>query len=322
MNPSARLARLLALVPWLQAHPGAPVADVAREFGVTDRQLRADLDLIFVCGLPGYGPGDLMEVEYVGDGVFLRNADTISKPLRLTADEALALIVALRTLAGVEGFEAADAVDRALAKLESAAGALAAPAERVAVAVDEDPGVLAAVQDALNRGRRLHLSYYVPARDEATDRDVDPVRLVMADGRWYLVGWCRRAEGVRTFRLDRMFGVTVLDAAAEVPAEAADAGIGEELFEPSPQDTLVTLELEPRARWVADYYPCEDVAELPGGGVRVRLRARDDRWVRRLALGLAGAGRVVEPPEVVAAVRADAAAALAAYDGPGGTTPE
>lgn len=318
--PTGRLPRLLALVPWLLSHPGAPVADIAREFGISEKQLRADLDLIFVCGLPGYGPGDLMEVEYVGDGVHLRNADTIGKPLRLTADEALALIVALRTLAGVSGLEAAAAVDRALAKLETAAGELAGPAERVEVAVDEDAAVLATANEALARGRRLHLSYYVPTRDEATERDVDPIRLVLADGRWYLVGWCRLAEAVRTFRLDRVFDVTVLDVAADVPAEAADAGVGERLFTPSAEDTLVTFELGPRARWVADYYPCEQVEERPDGGLLVQLRARDDRWVRRLALSLAGSGRVVDPPELAAAVRADAALALSAYE-PGRTLP-
>jgi proteasome accessory factor C len=154
----------------------------------------------------------------------------------------------------------------------------------------------------------------VPARDESTERDVDPIRLLLTDGRWYLVGWCRLAEGVRTFRLDRVFGVSVLDTPAEVPPEAADAGIGGTLFEPSSQDTLVTLELEPRARWVADYYRCEQVSELPGGRMRVRLRARDERWLRRLALGLAGSGRVTDPPHFAEAVQADAAAALAAYE--------
>ena len=79
---------------------------LARTFGVPVRQLRQDLNLIFVCGLPGHTPGDLIEVWFgPDDTVSVTNADTISRPLRLTTDEALALLVALRTLADVPAAE-------------------------------------------------------------------------------------------------------------------------------------------------------------------------------------------------------------------------
>src|SRR5207248_9709505 len=158
------LPRLLALVPWLLAHPDTPVADVAREFGITEKQLRDDLNLLWVCGLPGYGPGDLMDVVWEGDRVSLSNADTIAQPLRLTADEALALVAALRTLLGVPGLVDTDAVERALAKLEAAAGG-AVDADALAVAPDTvtDPVIVSTVADAIAAGRRLRLRYWVPA---------------------------------------------------------------------------------------------------------------------------------------------------------------
>ena len=74
------------------------------------------------------------------------------------------------------------------------------------------------------------------------------------------------------------------------------------------------MELAVSGHWVAEYYPCESVEELAEGRLRVRLRTPDTRWVRRLALRLGEEGRVVDPPELVAAIRADAAAALAAYE--------
>ena len=308
------LPRLLALVPWLLAHPDTPVADVAREFGVPERQIRADLDLLWMCGLPGYGPGDLMDVAWVEDRVSLSNAETIARPLRLTADEALALVAALRALLAVPGLVATSAVETALAKLESAAGG-AVPGDEVAVTVDAvtDPAVVATVADALASGRRLHLRYWVPARDEATERDVDPIRMFTAEGTAYLVGWCHLVDDLRTFRLDRTLAASVLEEAAVVPPEVRDRVPDATLFTPAPDDRVVTLELEPSARWVADYYPCEEVQERPGGGLTVRLRARDDDWVRRLALGLAGHGRVVDPPELTRSVRAAAESTLAEY---------
>nr|BFE80006.1 hypothetical protein GCM10020093_026070 [Planobispora longispora] len=79
---------------------------------------------------------------------------------------------------------------------------------------------LPVVNEALRRGRRLSLRYYVPGRDEITPREVDPMRLVVVDGRSYLSGWCYRAEAVRLFRLDRMLSVEVLDVLAAPPEDA------------------------------------------------------------------------------------------------------
>ena len=309
----AQLPRLLALVPYLLARPGIRLAEVADDFGITEERLRKDLNLLWVCGLPGHGPGDLIDVEFEGETVTLMEPAGVTRPLRLTVDEALALIVALRALSETPGLEERDAVDRALAKIEQAAGTAAGPAHRVEIAVEGEERVLPVVQSALEQSRRLHLSYYVPGRDETTERDVDPMRLLLVEGRSYLEAWCRRAEGVRLFRLDRVAEVTLLDEPAEPPIDVQPRDLSQGLFRPGPDDLLVTLALRPGAAWVADYHPCESVTETPDGGLTVRLRARDTSWVRRLVLRLGDQGRVLSPPELAQAVRDDAALALAAY---------
>lgn len=320
---TARLPRLLALVPYLLARPGVAAAQVTEHFGITERQLLADVQLLYVCGLPGHGPGDLIDIAWDSDDtVTLRESAGIARPLRLTADEALALVVALRTLADVPGLPEGDALERALAKLEGATGSAVVPTGRVEVAVEAEERVLVPVRDALARGRRLHLGYHVAARDETTERDVDPMRLLLVEGRSYLEGWCRRVEAVRLFRLDRVVSITVLDVAAAPPPAALPRDLSEGLFQPSETDEVVTLLLGPTARWVADYYPCEPVAESAGGEqaetadgqLRVRLRTPQTGWVRRLALRLGSEGRVEEPAELAALVRSDAREALAAYD--------
>lgn len=308
------LPRLLALVPWLMAHPGTHVADAAREFEVTEAQLRKDLDLLWMCGLPGYGPGDLIDIDWHGDRVTLSNADEIARPLRLTSEEALALIAALRVLSDVPGVVDRGAIERVLAKLEAAAGTATASDRVVAAPSSDAPAeVVTVVTDGLARGRRLHLRYWVPARDESTERDVDPIRLFNADGNVYLSGWCYQSEDIRTFRLDRVLDVVVLDQPIEVPDETRKRAFTTELFTPSPEDRLVTISLDPPARWVADYYPCDVVTERADGGLEVKLRVHDDAWIRRLALGLAGMGRVTDPPELSDEIRNVAVSALSAY---------
>jgi proteasome accessory factor C len=309
----AQLPRLLALVPYLLQHPGVQTAEAAALFGVTEDQLRRDLNLLWVCGLPGHGPGDLIDLEFEGDTITLFEPAGVTRPLRLTVDEAVALLVALRTLADTPGLADRDAVDRALAKVEEAAGAAGGPAQRVEVALEGEERVLPVVRDALERGHRLHLDYYVPGRDETTERDVDPMRLLLVDGRNYLEAWCRRVEAVRLFRLDRVVAVSVLDLPADIPPMATQRDISQGLFQPSATDVLVTLALGPGAHWVADYYPCESVEDV-GDGTRIaRLRTPDTRWLVRLALRLGAAAHVVEPAELAAQVRTAAQDALAAY---------
>jgi proteasome accessory factor C len=159
----------------------------------------------------------------------------------------------------------------------------------------------------------VHLRYYVPQRDEATERDVDPMRLLVVDGRPYLEGWCRRAEAVRLFRLDRVLALEVLDVPKSLPAEAEHRDVDQGLFRPSDDDVRVELELSTHGRWVAEYFPCESVSDLEDGRLRVVLRTPNTGWIRRLALRLGEDGRVVSPPDLAAEIRDAAAAALANY---------
>jgi proteasome accessory factor C len=191
---------------------------------------------------------------------------------------------------------------------------VASASTSVAIEVEAEGEVLSTVRRALDEGRLVHLRYYVPGRDEATERDVDPMRVIVVEGRSYLEGWCRMALDVRLFRLDRVLAIEVLAEAAAVPPHARPRPLDTGLFRPSTDDIVVTLELTPAGRWVRDYYPYESVEELPDDRMLLRLRTPDPRWIRRLALRLGATGRVVDPPELAAEVREAAAAALAAYE--------
>ncbi|MEV4755053.1 WYL domain-containing protein [Micromonospora sp. NPDC049559] len=318
-NSADRLARLLNLVPYLLARPGIEIAQAAADLGVTDRQLREDLELLWVCGLPGYGPGDLIDMAFDGDRVTITYDAGIDRPLRLTPDEALALVVALRMLAETPGMDNRDAVERALAKIEHAAGDLAgAP---VAVRMPGDGDRVEALRGAVQRRRALRITYYTPVRDESTERTVDPMRVLMVDGRAYLEAWCRRAEAVRLFRVDRIDALTELGEPAAPPPEARPHDVSGGVFRPDPSLPLVTLRIGRGARWITEYYPCESVepgvasADGSPAGEQwlVSLRVTDLAWARRFVLGLGPEVTVVAPAELAERVRDSAAAALDAY---------
>ncbi|WP_219419162.1 helix-turn-helix transcriptional regulator, partial [Pseudonocardia nigra] len=311
-----RLPRLLSLVPYLLARPGIPVAEAAADFGIGERQLRRDLELLWMCGLPGYGPGDLVDLSFSGDTVTVTHDAGMRRPLRLTTAEATALLVALRTLGDVPGVVDTAAVRRAIAKIERAVGDAGLAGVAVDVATDA-AATTAAVREALAAGRALRIVYYTAGRDAVSQRTIDPMRLLIVEGRGYLEAWCRRAEGVRLFRLDRVEDVEVLDEAAAPPPDAEPTDVSAGLFRPNAEHRSAVLLLEREARWVAEYYPVDDVAELTDGRARVLLRYADPAWLVRLVLGLGGGARLLEPPELVEAVGRRAREALAAVGGGG-----
>ncbi len=309
-----RLSRLLNLVPYLLARPGIAVAEAAADLGVTERQLREDLELLWVCGLPGYGPGDLIDMALDGDRVTITYDAGIDRPLRLNRDEALALVVALRLLAEMPGVGHRDAIERALAKIESATGDEVGPP--VAVRLPGNRTRLAELRGAVERGKALRITYYTASRDETTDRVVDSMRMLVVGDRAYLEAWCRRAEAVRLFRVDRIDAFTELDEPAAPPPDAELHDVRDGVFHGTPDQPLVTLRVSRGARWITEYYPCEEVQAERGEHWIVSLRASDLAWARRLVLGLGPEVTVVGPPELTEAVGAEARTALAAYDEP------
>jgi proteasome accessory factor C len=314
VTSAERLRRLLALVPYVSARRVVGLAETAATFGMTERELIDDLNLAWCVELRAPEPYCPIDLSYEDGEISISQAESIARPLRLAADEASALLVALRMLAEAGGD--GDAVYRLIAKIEGAAGTAGAASAQVAIKIDNPGarGTAAALKAALSAGRRVHLRYYVPGRDEETERDVDPMRLLVMEGRTYLEGWCRRAEAVRLFRLDRVLVVDVLDVPASVPDEAEPRDVDAGLFRASPSDLLAELELAPGARWLAEDYPCESVTELPEGRLRIGLRTPDTTWVRRLVLRHGEDVRVVAPPELADEVQSAAAAALALYD--------
>ncbi len=309
---TARVQRLLTMVPWLVSRQGISVEEASVGLGISKQQLVDDLQLIFMCGT-GSMPDELIEASYEHGRVFVSNADTIRRPRQLGVDEAISLIIGLQALRGL-GPEPSEAVERALAKLEAATGQITG-ADRVAVAPDDgaDPALLDAIATARREGRRLHLTYIVPSRDERTERDVDPLRAVSYDGHWYLEGWCHRARATRLFRLDRVEHLEVLDTPGVPPEEVLPRDLSAGVYQGAEDDHLVTLRLGPGARWVAEYYPVRETEPLEGGELRVVLPVGDLRWLSALALRLGGAGVVEGPPEAVAAVATAAGDTLAGY---------
>ncbi|MBO9521045.1 MAG: WYL domain-containing protein [Nocardioidaceae bacterium] len=322
-----QLTRLLALAPYLQKRGEVPLHEVAADFGVTPEQMLKDLRVLYMCGLPGFGPAELIDINVESllddpDGIVrIDNADFLARPLRLGSNEASALIVALRALLDASPEASREVVERTLAKLEAATEAGSTPLVEVQL-TESRPAVRAAraqLDRALEGDRQVRLEYYVPTRDETTERVVDPIAVLRRDGRTYLDAWCHLADDRRLFRVDRITAAEVLDSPRET-GDLEPRDLSEGLFEAGPDDVEVRLRLAPWMRWFAEYYPVLETTETGDGGLEVRLAVADERWLLRLALRFGDGLRVVTPEGLAARVGDVARDALrlqeaTAYDG-------
>jgi proteasome accessory factor C len=240
---SARLRRMLSILPWLMSQPdGASIDDVCHRFDVTREQLLADLEVVWMVGVHPYSPDTLIDVEVEGDRVAVHFADWFRRPLKMTPDQALAVVATGQSLANLPGADPDGPLARAIAKV---AAVLGVDPSTVEVDLGE---TTAATLEILRRGaddrRQIELDYYTYGRDELTHRVVDPYRIYAGQGQWYLEAYCHLTEAERIFRADRVRGATLLDTTFEPPAEIPELGI----FRATPDTPRVVLDLTRAAR--------------------------------------------------------------------------
>ena len=301
-----RLRRILLLLPYAIQHPGVSVDELASKFGVRKKDLVDDLNLVFMCGLPGYGPGDLIDATIDDDRVYVRMADYFSAPLRLTPAEALALYAGGQALVDLPDMEEADSLRRALAKLGRALGAGTQEDDAPSLSVRLEAGPsshLATVQRAVASSTKLELDYLSGTRGEVKTRTIQPWGLVAAVGRWYLVAWDELTDDERMFRLDRIKRAEPKMDTFDAPAEF-DADKYRSAFVGGAGEQTVTFEISPvAARWFADYYHPNTVEDLDDGWQRIEIAAGGDRWPALLVLRLSTDVRKVTPASVVDTAR-------------------
>lgn len=299
---------MLALVPWILAHPGSTLPELAERFEVDEGELQRELELLPMCGLPPYTADRLIDVWMDEDGaISIRLAEYFERPLRLTPGEGIALLAAGRALLAVPGSDPGGPLATALAKLEQALGAIGGVAVDVGAADHLDE-----LRRAADAHEQVEIDYYSFARDEMTTRVVDPVRVFNAAGAWYLAGYCSRAGADRVFRIDRVRAVRATGSPVRSRSEAG-AEEPDLVYRADPDDLRVRVLLEPSAAWVADSLPVEERRDRPKGRVEVVLAVSGDAFLERLLLGLGPSATVLGPPEAAEMVAAAARRVLVRY---------
>jgi proteasome accessory factor C len=304
---------MLLIVPYLGQHPGSELGEVASAYGVKPEQLRRDLDLLFMSGLPPYGPGDLIDVEVdEDDRIWITMADHFSRPLRLSRQEALAITLRSAELLATPGLPQAPALASAVRKLRDALGPETVGNDDAIATADagRPPVHLEELRAAARDRRRITIEYFAGSTGACSTRDIEPEEVFSAMGNWYVAAWDVAADDERLFRADRVRAVSSTEASFE---PRGLEGAGRALFTPQGDEVPVRLLLRPGARWISEYYATEDPRERDDGSLEVTLPTARLEWVAGLLLRVGTDAEVLSPDAARRAVADLAEATLARY---------
>ena len=305
---AARLRRMLLLIPQLADGEDHTVEDLARAVGTDRATVVRDIQtLVSREDEPGgFVPG--VNIYFTGQEVSLVSTP-FRRPMRLTSSELGALELGLAMLRAERPPDERAAVNRALERLRKVL--VHVPSDMVQVPLDAattaqrvaslpSPGnadALAVIQKALVSRRKVRLTYRGGARTEASERTVQPYSLVVASGSWYVLSWCEVAEGIRSFRLDRMERVDLLDERYEIPATfSVDEHLNDRKVLRVGEPARMRVRYSPRiARWIAER---EDVEVDADGSLTMEHPLADVQWGVRHVLQYGPDAEVLEPAEV------------------------
>jgi len=310
--------RLITLIMLLQRRPNQKAAELAEQLGVSVRTVHRYIAMLDEMGIPVYS-------ERGPHGGFSLVRGYRMPPLVFTPEEAVAVYLGTSLVEEMWGQLYRDAAQGALAKLDNVLPDEqrheVAWARRTLLATgmhraDWTPLVplLEKLRRATRERRRVRMVYRGRSQPEPLQRDVAPYALVHRWGWWYVIGHCHLRERMRTFRVDRIIELTLLDETFDVPT---DFDIQEYLAaesHPQPQVQVrmrfapeAALEaLDNRAFW-------ETVEERPDGSVVVTFNAPDLEWPLRVALSYGPHAVVLEPDELRCLVSERARAIAAQY---------
>jgi proteasome accessory factor C len=165
--------------------------------------MHADLMTLWMCGLPGYTPLELMNLDFESGYVSISNAPTLSKPRTITFQEGVALLLGLDLIESALTSDRQDLLDSIDSLRKRLREKLGVPV-RLSVVSSTSADVSAAITKALSSNGGLNIKYHSLYKDQMSERSVMPIDLYESDGHQYLRAFCFTAQDHREFRIDRI----------------------------------------------------------------------------------------------------------------------
>ncbi|MFZ9845276.1 MAG: WYL domain-containing protein, partial [Candidatus Nanopelagicaceae bacterium] len=198
-NAALRAIRLLDLVPYIVAHPGISITELAKVFSISRDEVLKDLNLLFLCGLPGYTPLELIDISFDEESVVIRDPQNLAAPRNLNESEALIARIALAALEESTPKTSA-AYLQIIALREKIAKAFSSsiPASAITFTLDKERATLEAIENAIKQELDLEMTYNNVTKDSSSRRSITPISIIAEDKRTLVSAYCHSAKALRT----------------------------------------------------------------------------------------------------------------------------
>jgi len=295
--PLERTARLLDLVPYINTHQGIALKDLASVFEVSNAQMVNDLTTLWMCGLPGYTPLELMDLDFESGYVNISNAPTLAKPRSVTFDEGVALILGLDLLRASIPTDRSDLLEK-IDSLSARLSSIINLNSTFSVIAPINQGVSAAIDEALASRSSLEIEYHSMYRDEITQRTIFPIEIIEVEGQQYLSSYCYSATDFRQFKLDRIQKAIVTQESKTIPEDATDT-----------QRINSRLKVLKPTREMAERFSRQDLK----AGSEFDFQTYSQQWLERSILSSGDGVALLTPPEIRASIAQMAQSMLDRY---------
>jgi proteasome accessory factor C len=295
--PLERTARLLDLVPYINTHQGIALKDLAAVFEVSNAQMVNDLTTLWMCGLPGYTPLELMDLDFESGYVNISNAPTLAKPRSVTFDEGVALILGLDLLRASIPTDRSDLLEK-IDSLSARLSSIINLNSTFSVIAPINQGVSAAIDEALASRSSLEIEYHSMYRDEITQRTIFPIEIIQVEGQQYLSSYCYSATDFRQFKLDRIQKAIVTQESKTIPEDATDT-----------QRINSRLKVLKPTREIAERFSRQDLK----AGSEFDFQTYSQQWLERSILSSGDGVALLTPPEIRASIAQMAQSMLDRY---------
>ena len=295
--PLARTARLLDLVPFLNTHQGISLKELAQRFEVSPAQMSSDLTTLWMCGLPGYTPLELMDLEFESGYVTIRNAPTLAKPRSISFDEGVALILGLDLLASsltTDKQNLASLIEDLKTKISTKIGLPVS----LKAQPKSSPQVTSALNESISKNTYLAIKYHSLYRDEVSERTIQPMELLQENENLYVRAFCFSAGAMRDFRVDRIIEAT----------QTSEPPVGNEATVTSTSIDF-TISLKKPLRDVVERFDVKysDISK------NLRLQSFSQQWIERSVMASGDGVELASPLNIRADIASKAQLILDRY---------
>lgn len=299
-NAASRALRTMDLIPYILENPGISIGKLAKQFSVSEKQVESDLQLIFMCGLPGYTPYELIDLIFEDGVVSIIDPQVLDKPRRFTKSELVVIILGLQLLSELSASDATrlgklQLLSNKIMKLGGSNSVVIAPSSSKSPYVE-------VITRAITDKKSLTIQYQSLVKDEISVRSIIPHSLFLMNGNLYLSALDLKAKSDRTFKVELI----------------KDCEIGNEISnEAVTQDSsalVVVLDVQRAYRnFIERNSSIITAVEEQKNSFRVHLKLNNLEWLKRSILSNSPGIKVISPPSLAQEVAELAASLLASY---------